>query len=1430
MDFKNSASLFDNVKFTGIVDIEVLDAETGEVKRTQHSTNDLTRQGAFWLSVNGGIGGYKIFDGSAWYTRSNWLNFDDWPDFWSSQTNNLIITADRYMPHTTCMKWITNGTYSSSIIDGGTYSSGNPGMMTWKFRFNAPASNRTIWSVSLTGTGTSNPSMTLSPLSTACTQSTTEILDITYRIQIQYGYNTISSGNALSKSDNYSKGLAYGNVGVNTAKSVYGYYLMPHKVHNKTMNYRTWGNIPWYDSGYIVTVPESSWNFKGRMSMSWDINAGIGRLIQSLYTRSKNIYNGQWNYDDQGGGIYDKFGNSSFTNKPIQPVFLHSSTSTVPFMDINNVGLSSGTLSIDGTSWQETKFPEYYRLDFSKSGDVGTSKYYFRNRILTGFEGNTYKPTRWWDSFTGRMTTNWYGDENTTLVGMHGSSKVYQTQWEEYTDTKFVLFDDTGISIIDITNGDGVNFDSTTTPSLSVLKVQQVGVNFSNGDVWVACALTGLYRIQNPFNNPVITKFTTIDSIANVGKAYAVSLGYNNSIWCAIDGAIAKTTDDGATWTLYNLTSPSVFSFTGITDNNWGRIKQIRTDINSTTNDIGIVYGTNDTSFPPLALCWRSDTLTAAGPSVISNSNLNTVWQMTRYWPIRCSHYGSAWIVGVPNTLNATSQGIEIKLVKFGTATVLTNFMTGDSYGYIGAGFLKNCNISFYYDYYNVPHTIVQHAEYYSAASWKLQDIRGNVKGLIVPRSDWWYCSQSWGWNGPNESNNATGSFGFNASYNKSPMVHNCTNYENYAGNARTSSHPGWFRPIFSNENYYLYGDTGRPTTGGFPIDDLNGKFSPFEEMLWSKYHWNPSTSQWQKNYYAPAVDSSSTAINGVRHNFSTESHTFTGRSLIDITSNLSSAAINGTATFAFTVNSLAKLTGVNQELASTLLSLEDSSKVFRIVWTGGTNFEIHHGTTSTTVSAIATALSNATNYRIVVVINGTSCQVYSNGVQLGTTLTMATAFDFSAPDSSFKAYLGAQVYYRSFSTTIPMPYGFFRGTLKNVQVWNIDWDSTDIANDYVDILGLITSKSSSNLKTRLLLTEDLIETKSTHTDHQVLNNGITLKFNANAIDPSSSANAGDYYTFGVVDGILKDNATTFSHRFDIYGYVNVDANFSNFRNVNSTNVISTISAPVTTPIHWNPLVYPYHCTAGQCGLTDTGGTGGGWPWRTNMALESIEGDGEISFNLMHSYSNLLVVGLTTDTTWYETNDSTLVWPKMKHVFRFTATGGDVREGSGTAKTGSSFTHAFGDRFTIRRTGTTIQYLKNDVVIFTTTGASTLPLTPVIYCDHESMNQSRGVINSTITYTPNRAMMFAGDITDQTGSFNRKFLGLEYSPSTTFKLKIDGVTAPVTIADTAYGQLHKVTTPVQGQITVIPYAGILIFNANDVGKTITGTCVSISDI
>ena len=169
---------------------------------------------------------------------------------------------------------------------------------------------------------------------------------------------------------------------------------------------------------------------------------------------------------------------------------------------------------------------------YTQTGGNGIAKYNFSYAPTTGFVGNTFASTHYDLAYTERRTTKWQGYENTTLVGMHGSSGELPCNWEEYSDTKFVLFDDTGITITDIANGGAVTFDATTNPALPVTKIAQIAVNFSNKDVWVACSNTGLYKIQDAFGTPVISKITTING-TNINAAYAVSLGYNNSIVCS---------------------------------------------------------------------------------------------------------------------------------------------------------------------------------------------------------------------------------------------------------------------------------------------------------------------------------------------------------------------------------------------------------------------------------------------------------------------------------------------------------------------------------------------------------------------------------------------------------------------------------------------------------------------------------------------------------------------------------------------------------------------------------------------------------------------------------------------------------------------------------------------------------------------------------
>ncbi len=1417
-----------HIQMKGEVTIDVLDAETLEIKRTIKTTNSITKVAAFWFSSGFGIVGepsstysystHQLSNNSGTGAFSMGLStpWGSAPD--GTLYNRIVLTWMKYHPDTHCVGHLPSYYTPNTTLIPGQFvaASGSlPDSLLVKQRFNAPASTRTIWTISLfLQDGTGGYPLTLAPLSTPCIQTNTEILDVSYRIL--YYYTPIQDvdlpfGNQISASDSYSQGMLLHLTARHPYNLIRYYSLMPNKLHDKSMNYRSWGNPGYSDSTRATWINQRL--STSNMNLSWGITTGVGRLIQSIYTRPVDASaNTPWT----SFGAFDKFGNDTFTNKPIQPVYLHSSPSTIPFADSNNTGSSIGSLSINGDNWTNPKFPDYYKLTLTKSGAAGTSAYYFNKRLLTGYNGNSYEPRQYHSSFTDSYPGSWYVKYD-TFVGMHGSSKYYPTQWEEYNSTKFVMFNDSrvGISIIDIADGEAVNFDATTTPALPVTGLRQVATNFSNGDVWVACKNTGLYRIQNPFISPTITHFDTFDSFTNMNNVYAVSMGYNNCIWIAFEGGLAKSTNDGFTWQVYNTTSTPAFDKIGITDSNWARIYAIRTDIRSPNDDLCIVYG-NTNTYTTLYTCWWSQTLAAtSGPNVGRDDS-----PYSRYWVVRCCPYSSAWIM----TTYLSNQGpnTQLKLYKFGTNAMLVNYNSGDTVPTTTSSHTGNYNISFYYDYYNTPYIIVNNRT--SSFNYNtLKDIRGNTWGSIIARVPSGSLGTS---SSDNDWQVYHGSFGFNACYNKSPLVHTnnrTTTMSGANGNISWDYTTGGFKPIWPG-----YSQTfGSGTSPGYTIDDENGEYTPFQEILIKKYHWNPNTTQWQQNYYAPAIDSSSYAINATRHNFDTESHQFTGRSLIDVTNSITTGSINNIATFAFTVNSLAKVTSKYQETTSTLLSLEDDNQAFRIVWTNGTNMVIDHGLTSGTTTAltVATASAAGTTFRIIVVLNGTTCQVYKDNVLLNT-LTISN-FNFSSPSPYFKAYLGAQVYYRPFNSTYPMPWGFFRGSITNFQMWNVAWDATDVANDFSNISGVISSKPNANLLTRLQLTEPLVETKLTHNTPEVLVDGVTIGFNDNVSSPANSFIATDYYTFGVVDGLLKDNSTSFNHSFTTYNYADVNVNFNDIKNSIGTNVISPITTPISIPVH----CYQYPLTpgtggsqfntlhsAGQFNLfsTQIGGSA-----QTTSSYEVMVGDGQFDFYLQHSFPVGMYVGLSTNI-----NVTATVADYHYSIFFDTdSVTARIRLGS-TTNVGTAYSFNGTEKYTIKRVGNIITFLIDDVLWHTVNSASTNPLQMRLW-HNSTTGRSQGIVNAKMTLTSTNNIMFVGNVLNSTGCFNKTFIQVDATNVNSCKFYIDGILAPVTVSNT---YLTSMAIPAVGAITFSSLMGLLLFNPADVGKVVTGTCITVSDI
>jgi len=134
------------------------------------------------------------------------------------------------------------------------------------------------------------------------------------------------------------------------------------------------------------------------------------------------------------------------------------------------------------------------------------------------------------------------------------------------------------------------------------------------------------------------------------------------------------------------------------------------------------------------------------------------------------------------------------------------------------------------------------------------------------------------------------------------------------------------------------------------------------------------------------------------------------------------------------------------------------------------------------------------------------------------------------------------------------------------VQLWNTVWTPADITADNGNPTGVITTQPTSNLVARYELTQSLegLETKPTHPTSEPLIDGVIIAFTNGA--GGNAFVATDFHTFGMVDGLLKDNATSFSQYTSVY-YKPTDFDFQTFLNAAGTNIIDAATRTITEPV-----------------------------------------------------------------------------------------------------------------------------------------------------------------------------------------------------------------------------------------------------------------------
>ena len=408
-------------------------------------------------------------------------------------------------------------------------------------RFNAPlTSSRTINTVGLDG-------YCYTLLSIPCIQGQFEYLEVYYRIQF-IGTLGINFKNDKSYKDfsayifNRSKSFRFGWIYSNFVKFPSASYT------NLSVDYQqlVWNPLGlFYDQITTTFIPTY---YKGKNIIQGDYNFGVGRIFSTLLHGISNDNKTCYDYTD-----YQQA-------RVIQNGFWKTNTATNPFFDVNNFGSSQGIITLVNNAWAG-EFPDMIKIEFGTTGNTGTATYKFKVRKFLGFTGNNYTDIA--------INSPYRNYQEPAITGLHGWDINSCIDILKYSNTKIVQYDITGVTLLDVYNGDIKTWDNTTTPALPVTNLRQVAVDTANQKIYCACRDTGLYEIDVVGNT-----ITQLNAIA----CYGVDVGIK--VWAIFNGDLRNSD---------NWNNTVTFSFAGISDGNWSKVRFLKADPTHANNRIAIV-------------------------------------------------------------------------------------------------------------------------------------------------------------------------------------------------------------------------------------------------------------------------------------------------------------------------------------------------------------------------------------------------------------------------------------------------------------------------------------------------------------------------------------------------------------------------------------------------------------------------------------------------------------------------------------------------------------------------------------------------------------------------------------------------------------------------------------------------------------------------
>jgi hypothetical protein len=511
------------------------------------------------------------------------LSYLDYNSTWPCNDRTKIALANILAPGTIFgFQFIPDviaigGIYAPAGMNGRSVNTSNPAepFVEYAYRFATPTVSRNFNVISLVhGSGstpswdvrsavTSNnnisnatyPCIAYLKLANSVTQATNEVIDIYYRIYINYEITKslpIDFSLTYNPFENFLK--TYANIIANNtsffSNTSLSYVTQPPTSRFAIPPTTTSVNYPLLRNANVTFTQNATWdltNFKHVLDRTYSPTAAIGALINCHIwgmSDANNYWETKWyNCVTSPTGTINSLPKS---NNPFHNVFSHSSAATLYYQDTNSLSSSSWKPVFSGT-FAPTNIPRGVELEVVTGGNAGVGAYRLIEYPSYGTSNTNMAP--------------WSIHPYHIYAGTHVSVPVKNITG--YIGYKYITWDSTGISIVDAETSVAINFDSTN--GLNCSDIRNVNYAYNDKSIYIICGNTGLWKITDSTGlSPVITH-----PISNPCYAMHVSEDTHEVIVVTSTGVYISRDN-------YSVPLPSSNLLTAIT--NYSIIADIRTD------------------------------------------------------------------------------------------------------------------------------------------------------------------------------------------------------------------------------------------------------------------------------------------------------------------------------------------------------------------------------------------------------------------------------------------------------------------------------------------------------------------------------------------------------------------------------------------------------------------------------------------------------------------------------------------------------------------------------------------------------------------------------------------------------------------------------------------------------------------------------------